>query len=59
MGALRIADPVIPASTSGVTDMPFRSLDKRRGAALSVSEMSAGPAMVRGCPAPQIDPMAA
>src|SRR5882724_371215 len=44
---LTLADPVILAPMSGVTDMPFRRLVKRSGAGLVVSEMIASQAMVR------------
>ena len=45
--SLSLADPVILAPMSGVTDMPFRRLVKRSGAGLVVSEMIASQAMVR------------
>ncbi|MEC9454722.1 MAG: tRNA-dihydrouridine synthase, partial [Pseudomonadota bacterium] len=41
IGPLRLADPVLLAPMSGVTDMPFRRLVKRFGAGLVVSEMIA------------------
>jgi tRNA-dihydrouridine synthase B len=44
---LALAEPVILAPMSGVTDMPFRRLVKRSGAGLVVSEMIASQAMVR------------
>ncbi|RME63272.1 MAG: tRNA dihydrouridine synthase DusB [Alphaproteobacteria bacterium] len=44
---LAIADPVILAPMSGVTDMPFRRLVKHFGAGLVVSEMIASEAMIR------------
>src|SRR5215468_4493090 len=47
VGPLRIADPVILAPMSGVTDMPFRRMVKRSGAGLVVSEMIASEAMIR------------
>jgi tRNA-dihydrouridine synthase B len=47
IGPISIADPVILAPMSGVTDMPFRRLVKRSGAGLVVSEMIASQAMVR------------
>lgn len=47
IGPLEIADNVILAPMSGVTDMPFRRLVKRLGAGLVVSEMIASQAMVR------------
>lgn len=47
VGPVTIADPVILAPMSGVTDMPFRKLVKRYGAGLVVSEMIASEAMIR------------
>lgn len=47
VGPVTIADPVILAPMSGVTDLPFRRLVKRSGAGLVVSEMIASEAMVR------------
>jgi len=57
IGTIRLADPVILAPMSGVTDLPFRRLVKRGagvataagpvGAGLVVSEMIASEAMVR------------
>src|SRR5262249_35314310 len=47
VGPLQIADPVILAPMSGVTDMPFRRMVKRNGAGLVVSEMIASQAMIR------------
>jgi tRNA-dihydrouridine synthase B len=47
IGPLRIAEPVILAPMSGVTDLPFRRLVKRLGAGLVVSEMIASQAMIR------------
>ncbi len=47
VGSLDLADNVILAPMSGVTDMPFRRLVKRLGAGLVVSEMIASQAMVR------------
>ena len=56
IGPLHVADPVILAPMSGVTDMPFRRLVKRSGAGLVVSEMIASQAMIRhsrqGCLSP-------
>ena len=46
IGALEIANPIILAPMSGVTDMPFRRLVKRAGAGLVVSEMIASRAMI-------------
>jgi tRNA-dihydrouridine synthase B len=47
VGPVELADPVILAPMSGVTDLPFRRLVKRHGAALVVSEMIASQAMIR------------
>ena len=47
LGPVTLADPVILAPMSGVTDLPFRRLVKRCGAGLVVSEMIASQAMVR------------
>ena len=47
IGPITLADPVILAPMSGVTDMPFRRLVKRHGAGLVVSEMIASQAMIR------------
>ena len=47
IGPLHIAEPVILAPMSGVTDLPFRRLAKRLGAGLVVSEMIASQAMIR------------
>jgi len=47
IASLSLADPVILAPMSGVTDMPFRRLVKRSGAGLVVSEMIASQAMIR------------
>ena len=46
IGAVEIADPIVLAPMSGVTDMPFRRLVKRAGAGLVVSEMIASRAMI-------------
>jgi tRNA-dihydrouridine synthase B len=43
---IEIKEPVILAPMSGVTDMPFRSLVKKFGAGLVVSEMIASRAMI-------------
>ncbi|MHA1113955.1 MAG: tRNA dihydrouridine synthase, partial [Alphaproteobacteria bacterium] len=48
LGAVAIADPVILAPMSGITDLPFRRLVKRLGAGLVMSEMIASKAMVHG-----------
>ncbi len=47
IGPLTIADPVILAPMSGITDLPFRRLVKELGAGLVVSEMIASEAMIR------------
>ena len=47
IGDLALADPVILAPMSGITDLPFRRLVKRLGAGLVVSEMIASQAMIR------------
>lgn len=47
IGPIKLCMPVILAPMSGVTDMPFRSLVKRMGSGLVVSEMIASQAMIR------------
>lgn len=47
IGTVELENQVILAPMSGVTDMPFRRLVKRRGAALVISEMIASQAMIR------------
>jgi tRNA-dihydrouridine synthase B len=47
LGSVSIAQPVILAPMSGVSDLPFRRLVKRLGAGLVVSEMIASEAMIR------------
>ncbi len=47
LGHVEIAEPVILAPMSGVTDMPFRRLVKSHGAGMVVSEMIASVAVVR------------
>ncbi len=47
LGSIALADPVILAPMSGVTDLPFRRIVKRHGAALVVSEMIASEAAIR------------
>src|SRR5271154_6482449 len=47
IGSLTLADPVILAPMSGVTDLPFRRIVKRMGAGLVVSEMIASQAAIR------------
>ncbi|HEX6442109.1 MAG TPA: tRNA dihydrouridine synthase DusB [Stellaceae bacterium] len=47
LGTVKLDDPVILAPMSGVTDLPFRRMVKRQGAALVVSEMVASEAAIR------------
>ena len=47
IGPVTVADPVILAPLTGVTDLPFRRLVKSFGAGLVVSEMIASQAMIR------------
>jgi tRNA-dihydrouridine synthase B len=47
IGPNRIDVPVILAPMTGVTDLPFRTLVKRFGAGLTVTEMIASEAMIR------------
>jgi tRNA-dihydrouridine synthase B len=47
IGSVDLNDCVILAPMSGVTDMPFRRLVKKHGAALVISEMIASQAMIR------------
>ncbi len=47
LGSVMLADPVILAPMSGVSDLPFRRIVKRHGAALVVSEMIASEAAIR------------
>ncbi|MFM9977543.1 MAG: tRNA dihydrouridine synthase DusB [Sphingomonadaceae bacterium] len=47
IGPVRIAVPVILAPMTGVTDMPFRTIVRRFGSGLNVTEMIASPAMIR------------
>jgi tRNA-dihydrouridine synthase B len=47
LGSLALEHPVILAPMSGVTDLPFRRMVKRQGAALVVSEMIASEAAIR------------
>lgn len=47
IGPVTIAVPVILAPMTGVTDMPFRTLVRRYGSGLNVTEMIASPAMIR------------
>jgi tRNA-dihydrouridine synthase B len=47
LGSVTLEQPVILAPMSGVTDLPFRRMVKRQGAALVVSEMIASEAAIR------------
>lgn len=47
IGDIRIDCPVILAPMTGVTDMPFRTLVRRYGSGLNVTEMIASQAMIR------------
>ncbi len=47
IGPLHLADPVVLAPMSGVTDLPFRRLVKRLGGGLVVSEMIASQETLR------------
>ncbi len=47
IGSVTVEAPVILAPMTGVTDRPFRTLVKRFGAGLTVTEMIASEAMVR------------
>jgi tRNA-dihydrouridine synthase B len=47
IGAVRIDCPVVLAPMTGVTDRPFRTLVRRYGSGLNVTEMIASPAMIR------------
>ncbi len=47
VGSIDIPVPVILAPMTGVTDMPFRTLVRRYGSGLNVTEMIASAAMIR------------
>ena len=47
IGPVRIDSPVVLAPMTGVTDRPFRTLVRRYGSGLNVTEMIASPAMIR------------
>ncbi len=47
IGAVSIASPVVLAPMTGVTDRPFRSLVRRYGSGLNVTEMIASEAAIR------------
>ena len=46
-GSVTIANPVILAPMTGVTDLPFRRIVRRFGSGLNVTEMIASQAMIR------------
>ena len=48
IGAIRVWPPVVLAPMAGVTDPPFRTLCRRYGAGLYVSEMITARALVEG-----------
>jgi nifR3 family TIM-barrel protein len=50
LGDIRLANPVLLAPMSGVTDAPFRRLTAALGAGLVVSEMTASDDLVQGRP---------
>ena len=47
IGPVTIAEPVLLAPMTGVTDMPFRTLVRRYGSGLNVTEMVASEAAIR------------
>jgi tRNA-dihydrouridine synthase B len=47
IGPVRVDTPVILAPMTGVTDMPFRTIVRRFGSGLNVTEMIASPAVIR------------
>ena len=47
IGSIVLDHPVILAPMTGVTDLPFRTLVRRYGSGLNVTEMIASPAMIR------------
>jgi putative TIM-barrel protein, nifR3 family len=47
IGPITIADPVILAPMTGVTDLPFRKMVRRFGSGLNVTEMIASQAAIR------------
>ncbi len=47
IGPIEIACPVVLAPMTGVTDMPFRTVVRRYGSGLNVTEMIASQAMIR------------
>ncbi len=47
VGPVRIAQPVVLAPMTGVSDLPFRTMVRRFGSGLNVTEMIASPAAIR------------
>lgn len=47
VGNVRIASPVVLAPMTGVSDLPFRTMVRRFGSGLNVTEMIASPAAIR------------
>ncbi|MFM7348791.1 MAG: tRNA dihydrouridine synthase DusB [Erythrobacter sp.] len=47
VGPVTVAEPVVLAPMTGVTDMPFRTLVRRYGSGLNVTEMVASEAAIR------------
>ena len=47
IGPVTIAEPVVLAPMTGVTDMPFRKVVRQYGCGLNVTEMIASQAMIR------------
>jgi nifR3 family TIM-barrel protein len=54
IGHIEVANPVLLAPMSGVTDVPFRRLTAALGAGLVVSEMTASDDLVNGRPMSQL-----
>src|ERR1700760_587394 len=54
IGDIHLANPVLLAPMSGVTDAPFRRLAATLGAGLVVSEMTASDDLVQGRPISQL-----
>jgi tRNA-dihydrouridine synthase B len=54
IGDIQIANPVLLAPMSGITDVPFRRLAAALGAGLVVSEMTASEDLVHGRPMSQL-----
>src|SRR5262245_51187145 len=50
IGTIKLANPVVLAPMSGITDAPFRRLVSRLGAGLVVSEMTACELLIQGRP---------